>query len=261
MNAINNVVLLETQGVADCCNCIRKSNCPVSSHMLSSELDMNRAEVRNRTTYKNQNVFAVGEKFDAIYVVRSGFFRSYIIDRDGELQVTGFFLPGEIFSVEGIEGSRYNYNVNSLERGNICKIPMSLLLDVAARDDRSSNRLKVTMSLLEIMSRLISRDQKLIFTLGKLNAKQRFASFLLDLCHRMKRSGFSDSDLRLWMTRADIASYLGLAVETVSRLFTAFQRHGILRVNRRSLQIYDRDVLEAIVNEEYANVAMLDKAG
>ncbi len=237
----------------NCDNCVRKSHCPVQDSAAMQLGQFTNSILHSKPTRQGQYVFTAGDKFDGIYIVQSGFFKSYILDREGDLQVTGFHFPGEVFGLEGIEEGLYNYSVKALSTGSLCKIPYSQLVQPSPDPHQS------TLSLLSLMSKVIARDHKLIFALGKMNAQRRFANFLIDINERMQLSGYGGKDLMLCMKRSDMANYLGLAVETVSRLFTRFQEMGILSVHRRCLNIYDMAALHDIVNEDFSAGVLLDK--
>jgi len=232
-----------------CNSCPRRQVCPAGELDLPDLHEFSSNVNRQRSVRIGQLIFADGEPFKGIYIVRSGFFKSYLINRDGELQVTGFHLPGEVFGIEGISSRTYNHSVEALDTGSVCRIPGSLF------SRNSAEGQAIVHVLLGVMSRIIIRDNELIFSLAKLSAPRRLATFLIDLSMRMQRSGFSRDDLMLCMRRTDIGSYLGLAEETVSRLFTRFQRKGILTVNRRYIESFDLHKLQIAAGDEAAEVA------
>ncbi|MEX0617367.1 MAG: cyclic nucleotide-binding domain-containing protein [Pseudohongiellaceae bacterium] len=238
-----------------CHSCIRRSFCPAYELGTAQTDDSSCRILHHKPIHQGQHVFRAGDEFDGFYVVRSGFFKSYSVDREGESEITGFYLPGEVFGLEGIETGIHNCNVKALDTGTLCKIPFSQF------SEHSASHHLMTLSLLKIMGKAISRNHKVIFSLSKMNARQRFAGFLIDIVERFQQHGFEGKDLTLRMSRADIANYLGLAVETISRLFTRFQSMGILNVDRRYLQIYDMDALHDIVNENFHDEALLDRVG
>ena len=275
MTSRNNILVLNRERndrQNACQNCMRRSQCPVFELSSSRLEEFARNSVVQKTTRQNQYIFNAGDKFDGIYMVRSGFFKSYFIDTEGEMQVTGFHFPGEMFGIDGIETGFYSNTVEALDTGSICKIPFSLFTQmqgaetyrgssgVSERKQYYPQQNQLMLSLVKIMSKVISRDRGLIFALGKMSARQRFATFLMDISQRMEASGFSKHEMRLCMSRIDMANYLGLAVETVSRLFTLFQTMGVLDISRRDLKIFDMDALQAIVNGEDRDEILLDKA-
>jgi CRP/FNR family transcriptional regulator, anaerobic regulatory protein len=263
----NNIVILgrDNNRQPACQSCMRRTHCPVYDQQASNSIDqLGKTHIAPRNIRQGQHVFNAGDEFDGIYMVRSGFFKSYFVDADGEIQVTGFHFPGELFGIDGIETGQYNNAVEALDTGSICKIPFSFFTDPQqeSQDCRQSNAQKTRLmaAMVRVMSKAIARDRNLIFALGKMNAKRRFAAFLVDMTERMAQSGYSANEIRLCMGRIDIANYLCLAMETVSRLFTLFQSMGILEIKRRDLVITDMKALQAIVDGEPEAMMLLDKA-
>lgn len=236
------------KGEDRCQNCEAKTQFPV---LEFSAIEMRKGEsqgVSHKLTHKNQDIFSVGDKFDGIYIVRSGNYKSHATDREGSLQINGFHLRGEVFGLEGIEGGLYNYNVTSLDTGYVSKIPLDLLTGALADARSLGYRGNLTLSLPEILCQVIVKDQELNFLLRKMNASRRLASFLVDFVDRMQQSGYSSNDLNLCMTRSDIANYLGLAVETISRVFFQLQASEILSIDRRKLKIHDMKALRNLAS-------------
>jgi CRP/FNR family transcriptional regulator len=217
------------------------------------------AFISARTYRTGELVFKAGDKFDGIFVVRSGFFKSSFIDASGEMQVTGFHFPGDVIGIDGIGGSKYGDTVAALDTGSLCKIPFSVFVDSRnGKDPKAQDRM---LSLVRMMSSTISRDRNMIFNLGKMDARRRFATFLLDIANRMGGSGYNSDDFSLCMSRTDISNYLCLAIETVSRLFSQFHSQGIIHVERRQVNILQRDILEGLAMENQAGETRLSKAG
>lgn len=230
--------------VDDCMGCSRRTSCLAGSLGSSQLLMFNNEVGRLRPYSSGQNVYSAGEAFRGLYVVKSGFFKSNSVNRSGELQITGFHLPGEIFGIEGFASGRYNYSVEALETGTVCRIPFSVF------EHNNSSSIVLVRALAGLMSSAISHDNELIFSLAKMSAARRLAVFLVDLAARMQRAGFSEKDLTLCMRRTDIGNYLGLAEETVSRIFTRFQKQGVLTVNRRYIEEYNLEKLKMIARDE-----------
>lgn len=244
----NNILVLNNSRYKSegCRNCVHRSNCLAAGLNDKSHAGGNKV-IHHKPVHLGQLIFAVGDSCNGIYLVRSGAFKSYFVDENGELQILGFHLPGELFGAEGLVKGTYTHYVESLGTGSVCKIPLSLF----EGDHLATNN--TNMSLLRIMGQVITRDQQLIFILSKLNAQQKFAYFLYDLANRLRQQGFELPEISLGMSRADIANYLGMAVETVSRLFTRMQEAGILAINRRRLRIHDMEGLKALANEAAAS--------
>ncbi len=179
------------------------------------------------------------DPFSGLFAVRSGSFKSVIISRGGEAKVTGFHMPGDIIGAEGIYATRYHYSVVALEDSEVCRIPYDSLLECAATVPG------VQEGLLRIMSGDISRDNGLVLLLGAMSAEERVVAFLLSLSRRYAALQYSLDHFVLRMTRADIGSYLGLSLETVSRVFTHLAHEGLIAVDRRDVVLKDLDGLRA----------------
>lgn len=239
---------------------MKRSLCPVNG-LGAEEVQADAARaVTRKTLQPGATVIQAGEKFDGLYMVRSGFFKSSFFDAGGEMQVTGFHFPGEVFGVDGIDRGYYGDTVTALDTSCLCKIPFSLFTGGAApaRGGAPDARMQ---ALVRLMSGVIANDRDMMFRLGKMDSRRRFASFLQDIAERMQCSGFSRDAFRLCMSRTDIANYLCLAIETVSRLFSQFQALGVIGIDRREVTILDRNKLRALAEDADRECAAWGKAG
>ena len=200
-----------------------------------------------KTLQSGKTVHAAGDRFDGIYIVRSGFFKSYAIDADGVMQVTGFHLPGEFFGMDGIESGRYSEHVEALDTSSVCRLPLELFSAATGALQQGGAVEPSVLSLVKLMSRTIRADRNMFFTLGKMSARRRLIVFLKDLSDRMALSGYGSTEFRLCMSRTDIANYLCLALETISRLFSQLQAEKIIAVDRRNLKILQ---LNGLIHDE-----------
>ena len=187
--------------------------------------------------HAGDHVFREGDPFDAIAAVRAGTVKTYVIDRDGHEQVLGFHLPGEVIGLNAIDGDRYPCNAVALDTVMLCRFSFPKISVLAARLPG------LQQHLFRLMSRDIGRASLLA---GDYSADQRMAAFLIGLSQRLAARGFSPDRFQLTMARTDIANYLRLAPETVSRVFKRFQDDGLLQVDRRELELLDRTQLEAL---------------
>lgn len=189
---------------------------------------------------RGTHVFRMGEAFDAVYSVRSGAVKTYRITEDGDQQVTGFYLPGDVFGLESIEADVYANSAVALDTSCICAFPYERLKSLCRASSEVSSRLAGRMS------RRIREGERTIMVLGHKSADERMAWFLLGLSDKQARLGLSPHEITLTMPRADIGSYLMLAVETVSRVLTRLQSAGLLSVDRHQVIIEDLDGLAKI---------------
>lgn len=182
-------------------------------------------------------LFKEGDKNRSIYAVRSGSVKTFSVLESGEEQVLGFHLPGEIVGLAGLDQAIHNCCSKALETSSICELPLDEL-EVICQQIPSLQK-----QLLKLISREISQDHKMLLLLAKKNSDQRVATFLLSLSGRFKLRGLSSKSFILSMSRQDIANYLGLAVETVSRILSKLSEDNIVVVTRRSIEITDHDRL------------------
>jgi len=197
---------------------------------------------RNRPYKKGDHLYRQSDEFKSVYAVRSGSFKSYVLSDNGQGRVTGFFLPGEIIGMDGIASSNYANSTVALEHSSICEIPFQQL-------ERLSHQLpNLQHHFFAIMGNEIAKDQQIHTLLSSYTAEERTASFLLGLSSRYSRVSLSPTRFLLPMTRSDIGEYLGLTVETVSRIFTALQRKGLIDVNNREVELLDIKALRAIIS-------------
>lgn len=207
----------------------------------SADLDLLDSIIKRRRPLKRgEHLFQLGEPFQAIYAVRSGSIKAYIPTEDGHEQVIGFHLPGELVGLDAISSQIHPCAAKALETTSVCEIPFERLEELSERIRSLRHQL------LRIMSREILHEQSLLMLLGKKNAEERLASLLVSLSGRYQQRGFSPTEFNLSMSRNDIGNYLGLVVETVSRLFTRFQDEGLLTVERKHIRILDLPRLNAL---------------
>jgi CRP/FNR family transcriptional regulator len=186
-----------------------------------------------------QSLYRAGEAFQSIFAVRSGTFKSSLGASDGREQVTGFSMAGELMGLDGLAQGRHASTATALEDAEICAIPYEHLMELSAVDG------ELQRAVGKLMSREIVREHSLMLLLGSMNAEERLAAFLLNVSQRMKARGWSPLEFHLRMSRAEIGSYLGMKLETVSRTFSAFVQRGLLEVDKRHIRILDLEALTA----------------
>jgi CRP/FNR family transcriptional regulator len=189
-------------------------------------------------------VFEDGQKFTSLYAVRSGAIKAYSVDQNGEEQVIGFYLPGELFGLDAIHNDAYVSSAKALETSAVCELPYTQVTELSAKIHNLQAHMYKTFS------KEINTDQQFHRLLSKKTAEERISTFLQNLSERYQRRKLSPTSFRLPMSRTDIGNYLGLAVETVSRVFTRLQQNGILKVDGKELQILDLGKLCDIAHSE-----------
>lgn len=202
--------------------------------------------LRGRPLRKGEYVYREGQTFTSVYAVRAGTLKAYSTTDSGEEQVTGFYLPGEIFGMDGLGKNKHVSSAVALETSAICEIPFERLSNL------SSHIPSLQRHFFQLMSQEIAQDQQLIAQLGKNTAEQRIAALLLSISARNARRKLSVTHFRLPMSRTDIGNYLGLTVETVSRIFSRFQKIGLLTSDHREIELLHVDDLRAIASGKAA---------
>ncbi len=193
--------------------------------------------------HKNEYLYHDGDKAVALYAVRSGCVKTMAESANGEEQIVGFHLPGELCGLDGFGEGVHTCNAVALETSSICELPLDKLEDYCLSTPGLQRQMR------RIMGKEVAGDHKLLLLLGKMTSEERLASFLLSMSARMQERQWSPETFNLNMPRQDIANYLGMAVETVSRLFANFQNQKIIKVDRRHITILDINRLKVMVGE------------
>ena len=201
--------------------------------MHLDHLGFGRRRVKAGSTLYNE-----GSSFKFIFAVRSGTFKSSLALSDGREQISGFHVAGELMGLDGVAQGTHASSSIALEDSEICAIPYAQLTEMS----EGSSSLQRSVS--RLMSREIVREHTLMLLLGSMSADERLAAFLLNLSQRLKSLGYSANEFHLRMSRAEIGSYLGMTLETVSRTFSSFQQRHLMEVDKRHICITDMDGLK-----------------
>ena len=226
-----------------CSHCNLREIClPVGLTKQELEQIDGRLVAVRRKVARGERLFQAGDRFDTVFAVWTGFFKTTMASKDGREQVTGFQMAGELIGLDGIGSRVHEVDAVALEDSQVCVMPF---------DDLQALALEVNSLLqqfLRVMSREIVRDHGVMLLLGSMHAEERLAAFLLNLTHRLRTRGFSSSAIVLRMSREEIGSFLGLKLETVSRTFSKFQASGLLFVRHRHIQITDPVGLQQVID-------------
>ncbi|MEN4903610.1 helix-turn-helix domain-containing protein [Luteimonas sp. TWI1437] len=222
-----------------CSTCAFSSACLAEGYDKSDLRDLHVLVEHVGPFREGDYVFREGAPFNAIAAVRAGTIKTYVIDGNGREQVLGFFLPGEVIGLNAIHSARYPCNAVALDTVMLCRFSFPMMATLAGR----------MPGLQRHLFNLLSQDiGKASLLTGNFSAEERLAAFLVTLSRRFAARGFSATRLRLMMPRTDIANYLRLAPETVSRVLRRMQDDGMLRVDRRDLEILQPVALEALAH-------------
>jgi CRP/FNR family transcriptional regulator len=187
-----------------------------------------------------QRIHTIGQPFDTLFIVHSGFLKTVLIDEFGNEQVLSFPMKGDLFGVDGIHTKRYASEAVALSNCDLILLAFKKFIALG----RTHSELEHAMY--SVMSRELVREQGMVSMLGALSAEARVARFLVSLSERFSEMGYSSKLFNLRMTRHEIGSYLGLTLETVSRTLSAFNEFGLITVDQRSIGIKDIDSLRTL---------------
>jgi CRP/FNR family transcriptional regulator len=233
--------LAKLKTVCSTCN-LRELCLPVGlSHSQVEELD--ELVYARKKVKRGKALYSAGDPFESLYAIRSGFFKTNLIHEDGRDHVTGFQMAGELLGMDGIGTEIHNCNAVALEDSEVCTIPFARL------EELSREIAPLQHHFHKVMSREIVRDHGVMMLLGSMRAEERLAAFLLNLSQRFTARGYSASEFNLRMTREEIGSYLGLKLETVSRIFSKFQEDGMISVQQKHIRITDIAALQHLVGQ------------
>lgn len=227
-----------------CSDCNLRELCMPVGFNPDDMLKLDKVVATRRRVLQGELLFRNGESFTSIFAVRTGFFKTTIASEDGREQVTGFQMAGEIIGLDGIISDHHNCNAIALEDAEVCVMPFANV-EALSREFPVLQR-----HVHKVMSREIVRENSVMMILGNMRAEERVAAFLLNLAQRLNARGLSQSELMLRMKREEIASYLGLKIETVSRAFTKFADEGIIEVKQRYVRIIEPDALKKIFSAQ-----------
>jgi CRP/FNR family transcriptional regulator, anaerobic regulatory protein len=200
---------------------------------------------KGRPLHKGDSLFKQGDPFRSLFVIRAGSLKTFTLTHEGDEQINGFYFPGELVGLAGIDDGFYPMSAMILETTSLCEIPYERL------DELTGQLPELRRSVIRSLGREIRDDQQMLMLLSRKTAEQRVATFLLKLSSRYKARGYSPTQFRLSMSRNEIGNYLGLAVETISRIFTRFGAANIIHAEGKSLDILDLHALHQASGDDH----------
>jgi CRP/FNR family transcriptional regulator len=186
---------------------------------------------------KGESLYRHGEPLNAVYSIRFGTLKTEFCLEDGRQQVIGFHLPGEILGLDGIGDGHYQSEAIALEESEVCIIRYEAFEDLAQQIPALQKQFH------RILSRELTQDQRHLLSLGSLRAEERLAVFLLNLSQRLAARGYQNNEFNLRMSRVEIGSYLGIQIETVSRMLSRFAESGLIQIKQRHIKLIDMNGL------------------
>ena len=229
-------------GEAACSTCRLHELCLVEGLDAECTLQFDALVAARIRFRKGDTLFRAGDRFTSLYAIRSGSCKTVSLSEDGHNQVAGYHMSGEVIGTDGIGTDHHGCDAVALEDTEVCALPFDRMETLGRQNVRFQHNLH------RLLAREIARERTLIVLLGTMVAERRLAVFLLDLSARYHARGYSSCEFVLRMTREEIGSYLGLKLETVSRLFSRFQRDGVLQVEGRVIKLLDRQSLRRLLD-------------
>lgn len=227
-----------------CCTCPFAAACLEQAYNKSRLRELHVLVDHTPPFCEGEHIFREGDDFNAISAVRAGTVKTYVTDLDGREHVLGFFLPGEVIGLNAISRSTYPCSAVALEPVLLCRLSFPRMAALATH----------MPGLQQQLFHLLSEDiGKASFLTGAFPAEERLAAFLVMLSRRTASRGQCATRFRLTMARTDIANYLRLAAETVSRILRRFQQANIIRIDRREVELLDRKQLERLARNVLRN--------
>ncbi len=223
-----------------CSSCSMRAICMPQGLTTAELARLDSIICTTRMVKHGEALYCAGDPFQSIYAVRAGSFKTVVMHRDGQEQVTGFHLAGDALGLDGVCAEHHSCDAIAIEDSNVCIIPFHLL-EILCREVKAMQH-----HVHRMMSGEIVRESGLMMLLGTMSAEQRVAAFLLNLSGRLKTRGYSPAEFNLRMTREEIGSYLGMKLETVSRMFSKFQRDGLVDTRGKQIRILDLDGLARV---------------
>ncbi|AIL32345.1 fumarate/nitrate reduction transcriptional regulator Fnr [Basilea psittacipulmonis] len=242
---MKHVFLSEQAEAQNCSHCLLGHICiPKGLNRENAEKLADLVKERIRIP-KGENLFKAGDPVKAIYSIRSGSLKAVLENASGQMQITGFFLPGEFVGLDGVWDKRQHTNAIALEDTEVCVISFDEM------ESLSRTIPELQKQFYRLMSQEIDRVYNMTLSLATLTSEQRVATFLLTMSERLSNLGYSEHEFLLRMTRFDIGNYLGLTLETVSRLMSKMSKDGVISVEKKLVKINDVSLLRKIVNQEH----------
>jgi len=225
-----------------CSDCALHPLCLPASVSIEEIERIEEIVLQRRPMQRGDHLFHAGDSQRSVYVASQGSFKTIVVNEGGEEQTIAFYLPGELIGLDGLAAGNHRCDAVALETSHVCEVPLGSL-------ERLSQKLPgLQWQLLRNIGKSMTNDQEHVEMMGRKQAQDRLAMFLHGLSERQEKLGRSAEVLMLSMGRADIASYLGLVIETVSRGLGQMQDQGLIAVHGREIRILKPTVIAAMAH-------------
>lgn len=225
-----------------CAECSIQQLC-LPSGMNGEDMErLDQVARRRRPLTKGESLFRAGEPLKSVYVASEGSFKTVVVSASGEEHVLGFHLQGELFGLDAIGTGQHRCEAVALVDSQVCELPFDRLTSIAVKLP------SLQQQLLRVIGQCVNHDHDHVEVLSRRQASERIAMFVHSLSDRYRRIDHPANDFHLPMSRDEIARYLGLALETVSRGFSRLHEDGVIEVRGRRVRILDEEALYAAAN-------------
>ena len=225
------------------CDSCSLNNVCLPSGLSKEEIDQLEISVDKTVKVKKKNsLYHSSDKLDGIYAIKSGAIKTSISNEDGQEQVLEFHLPGDLLGFDAFNSGTHSCDAIALEDTLLCKIPTEDF------DDLCSRLPGVRKEMMHQLGKEISHNQSLLLSLGQQQTDERLATFLLEMSAHFQSRGFSGNEFVIPMPRQDLSNYLGMAVETLSRIISRMSGDGLINIDRRMVSILDMKALETLAH-------------
>ncbi|MAZ79134.1 MAG: transcriptional regulator FNR [Gammaproteobacteria bacterium] len=225
-----------------CENCSLKDLCLPRSLNIQELEKLDRVVRTEKIESKNKSIFKQGESSGSIFAVKSGSIKTFTTARNGDEQILGFHLPGELIGLDGLDNMIHSCSAATLEPTSVCELPIKELNVLCVKMPGLQRQL------MNLISNVISGDHEMLLMMAKCDSNQKFSRFIISLTKRYMDRGIAPDQYKLVMTRTDIGNYLGVSKETISRLIKRFQEKKVLSIKNNIVTITNKDKLYEIAN-------------
>lgn len=233
---------------ASCQNCGLQKVC-FPTGLYKSDVDrLNNIVERKSPLKKNQHLFEIGDKFGALYAIRAGVVKLYSFSDTGEEIIHGFYLPGDVLGIDALATTQHQFNAIAIDSASVCSFPFEALADLSIQIPSLNKQIMMVMSKEVNEGRLHSE------LLIKRNADQRVAQFIWNMAERYRNRGYAYDEFRLSVLHRDVALYLGLTPETVSRILAKFHSDHIVTWKRKEVKIHNEEALRVLAGSPVCTI-------
>lgn len=233
-----------------CTNCKNASVCLTCGLNPAEFEELSAIMTPKRPMQSEQHLYHQGDNCQNLYVVKSGSFRSYTVSSDGMEQTIGFYLPGDLMGLDALNDGNNGCSVQALETATVCEVPLAPFLRICNKSTYLQSQL------FQRIGKQIALDYNRIALLAQCSAIEKTANFLYMVSSRYGSLGYSNTQLKLSMTRRDIANFLGLTIETLSRQFAMLNKMHIINIEQRWVQIKNMEALKSMVDKLSASACV-----